>query len=257
MSRPTLGLITCATTIEFDAISTRGAVGLGACDLLAGDDAAGAAAVLHHDGLAEQRAHLVGEQPRHRIDAAAGREADHQPHRAVVLRGRTVLAIVLATVLGSCRIDRRRRRCRARLRKRLHDPRASAAAPTFHGPRSVTGGRQALQSGCDAGLRRTSGGADSGGAASAAVQRSSSELDLFVDRQALSQRAAGERDLLSRHVLRCDRSNRRGLARSGEQRRARRAARLSRDRRARRSMRWRGRCPSGGPCDSSTGPAPP
>jgi len=62
-------------------------VGLGAGDLLAGDDAAGTAAVFHHDGLAEQRAHLVGEQPRHRVDAAAGREADHQPHRAIVLRG--------------------------------------------------------------------------------------------------------------------------------------------------------------------------
>ena len=52
--------------------SQRVAVGRGARDLAGRDRAAGAAAVLDHDLLAERRAHGIGDDARHHVVAAAG-----------------------------------------------------------------------------------------------------------------------------------------------------------------------------------------
>ena len=70
---------------EIERVAVRRALG----DELGADRAVGAGAVLHHDRLAERRAQLVGEEPRHEVGGAARREADHQLDRAggVVLRG--------------------------------------------------------------------------------------------------------------------------------------------------------------------------
>ncbi len=67
------------------------AVRLDVGDVASRDQSGRAAAVLDHDGLPQHRAQLVGEQPRHRVDAATRREAHDQAHgarRIAVLRRR-------------------------------------------------------------------------------------------------------------------------------------------------------------------------
>ena len=66
----------------------RQAIGCGAAHGLDADHAAGGAAVLHHDGLAQLSRERVGQQPRREIDAAAGREGRDQADRARRLRAR-------------------------------------------------------------------------------------------------------------------------------------------------------------------------
>ena len=63
-------------------------------DRIGAERAAGAGAVVHHDGLLERLGHLGREDARHRIDAAAGRERHHEADRLVriVLRAGVVEA---------------------------------------------------------------------------------------------------------------------------------------------------------------------
>ena len=72
------------------AEAERVAVGLRARDLAGRDAAAGAAAILDHDLLAERRAHPVGDDARHGVVAAARRVGNDQGDRAgrIVLRKR-------------------------------------------------------------------------------------------------------------------------------------------------------------------------
>jgi hypothetical protein len=73
------------------AETERIAVGRGFRDLARRDRAAGAALVLDHDLLAERAAHLLGDDARHQVIAAAGRVGNHQrdrPRRIVLARGR-------------------------------------------------------------------------------------------------------------------------------------------------------------------------
>ena len=71
----------------------RVAVGLGLGDLARRDGAAGAAAVLDHDGLAEARAHPLGDDARDHVVAAAGRVGHDQRDRT----GRIVRRLRAAT----------------------------------------------------------------------------------------------------------------------------------------------------------------
>jgi hypothetical protein len=67
------------------------AVGRGARDLAGGDGAAGAAAIIDYDWLAERRAHLVGHDAGDDAGAAAGREGDDEgdgPGRIIAGGGR-------------------------------------------------------------------------------------------------------------------------------------------------------------------------
>ena len=58
----------------------RGAVGRRARDAIVGDRAAAADHVLDNDGLTERARHLLADEARDRIGAAAGRIGDHQRH---------------------------------------------------------------------------------------------------------------------------------------------------------------------------------
>jgi len=69
----------------------RVAVGFGAIDRLGADIAAGAAAVLDHERLAQMLLEAGGENSRHGIDAAAGGHADDDFHRSIGIVGGRVL----------------------------------------------------------------------------------------------------------------------------------------------------------------------
>ena len=58
----------------------RGAVGRRTRDAVVGDRAAAADHVLDEDGPAERARHLLADEARHRIGAAAGRVRDHERH---------------------------------------------------------------------------------------------------------------------------------------------------------------------------------
>ena len=120
----------------------RVAVGRGLGDLARRDGAAGAAAVLDHDGLAEPRAHPLGDDARDHVVAAAGRVGHDQRDRARRIVGGAIrragairmtaasAARSMATVIAPWR--RTSSRCRTtwslpcRCRRRI--PRASRRA---------------------------------------------------------------------------------------------------------------------------------
>ena len=70
----------CRGVAEDNRVSVRRSVG----DLAGANRAAAAGiAVLNHDPLAERRAHLVRDRPRHDVVGAAGRQRDDQNDRPV------------------------------------------------------------------------------------------------------------------------------------------------------------------------------
>jgi hypothetical protein len=61
---------------QADRVAVRRRIGHG----LGPDEAAGAGAVVDHHGLTQRRVHGIGNQARHDIGGASGRERDHQTH---------------------------------------------------------------------------------------------------------------------------------------------------------------------------------
>ena len=85
----------------------RVAVGLGLRHLARRDGAAGAAAVLDHDGLAEARAHPLGDDARDHVVAAAGRVGHDQRDRVGrIVGGRmTAAGAIRMTAASAARSD--------------------------------------------------------------------------------------------------------------------------------------------------------